>query len=396
MVALDKTGYGMTNRMTRHAHASARGDANIAALPAWTTVTLIAAFLLLPHTASAAKTATPDPTYDNLTYTLPDGASPVRLSLPASISDIFAGPKNGLVGFGLHAGGHLEGLDHVWIELKAGVPVRSWADGRVTDVRKNGDEYHIGIDYGRNLIGVHMEILKPYVKKGQHVKRGQKVGLGMSYDPSQSSAEFQLIDKGRADGVDLSWGGTAVSPYDYLRASEKQKLVAAYKKYVLAPYRSGGTGSTLLQPYEPMLTNRIDLTKRAKGKIEGVWYSLKKWTFGYPNDILTFLAARNPYYRGNRVFAADDVSEGDISAWSIDGTYAVDYARHRIRIVNGDGTEYLGLFKIEPWKRRERLTIEYQTGAYPTSFTARALRYASRTNVPRRSDAVKLGVRATE
>lgn len=365
----------------------------------WTFLIVLAVgIILLARSTASATVAKPDLAYDNLTYTLPTGASPIRLSLPAETSDIFYGPKNGLVGFGLHAGGHIEGLDHVWIELKAGVPVKSWADGRVLDVRKNGEEYHITIDYGQSLTGVHMEIIKSYVKKGQKVKRGQKIGLGMSYDPEQSSAEFQLIDKGRTDGIDVGWGGMAVSPYDYLRPSEKKKLVAAYKKYVLDPYlATGASGSSLLEPYEPYLTNRLDLAKRAKGKIEGVWYSLNKWALAYPNDILTFISSDTKYYRGTKVLGLDDTSEGNGSAWSLDGTYTIDYAKHQIHIVNqNDNKEYFGLFKIEPWKGRERLTIEYQESSYPAAFSSKALKYASRTNVPRRTDAVKLGVRKTE
>jgi len=53
--------------------------------------------------------AEPDPATDNITYTLPMGASPLRLSLPASIDNIFYSKKTGVGGFGLHAGGHFEG-----------------------------------------------------------------------------------------------------------------------------------------------------------------------------------------------------------------------------------------------------------------------------------------------
>jgi murein DD-endopeptidase MepM/ murein hydrolase activator NlpD len=186
--------------------------------------------------------ARPDPEFDNFTWTLPTGASPLRLSLPAEIEDIFYSEKTGVGGFGLHAGGHIEGLDHVWIELKPGTPVRSWADGVVEDVRLSGmvdqGEYHITINYGQNLIGIHMEIETPYVKKGDRVKRGQEVGLGMSFDPEQSSAELALADLGRTDGVKYYGGkGVFVSPYDYLEDSEKKKLVEAYQKYVIEPYQ---------------------------------------------------------------------------------------------------------------------------------------------------------------
>lgn len=348
---------------------------------------------------ATGKIAKPDPATSYLTYTLPDNASPVRLSLPARIEEIFAGPNNGLVGFGLHAGGHIEGLDHVWIELKAGTPVKSWANGTVTSVRWNGSrtagEYHIMIDYGKRLTGIHMEIKKPYVKKGQRVNAGQKIGLGLSYNPDQSSAEFQLIDCYRSDGISSGSGCSYVSPYDYLRLSEKNKLVRAYKKYVLDPYKTGQAGSSLLQAYEPYLTNGINLAKRTKNRIEGVWYSLKTWKPGYPNDLLTFIRAKNPYISTSRVLGADDTSEGNVSEWTIDGTYTVDYGSKHLTMIDSRGTTYYGLFKIEPWKGRELLTIEYKTDAYPSTFSSKALRYASRINIPRRDDAVLLKVRKT-
>jgi len=183
--------------------------------------------------------AAPDPEFDNFTWTLPTGASPLRLSLPADIDDFLFDENGGIGGYGLHAGGHIEGLDHVWIELKPGTPVRSWADGVVTDVRLSGDieegEYHITIDYGYNLVGTHMEIMTPYVEVGDYVSRGQEVGMGMSFNPQQSSAEFSLVDRGMTDGLPAWDGGVSVSPFDYLRDSDKRALVEAYKKNVIAP-----------------------------------------------------------------------------------------------------------------------------------------------------------------
>jgi len=70
--------------------------------------------------------AAPDPEFDYFTWTLPAGASSIRLSLPADIDDFLFDEHGGIGGFGLHAGGHIEGLDHAWIELKPGTPVKSW------------------------------------------------------------------------------------------------------------------------------------------------------------------------------------------------------------------------------------------------------------------------------
>ncbi|MFA6295930.1 MAG: M23 family metallopeptidase [Patescibacteria group bacterium] len=383
-------------------------------------IIVFCAIFFLTQYSCAETIAEPDPETDGLTYTLPDNASPIRLSLPANIEDIFYSDKTGLVGFGLHAGGHIEGLDHVWIELKPGTPVKSWADGTVQDIYENGGEYFIEINYGKNLIGTHMEIMTPYVSKGQKVKRGQYVGLGMSYDPDQSSAEFELADYGRTDGVKISFLsatfpyallsstkrniGYLVSPYDYLKPKAKTKLVKAYKKYVLKPYlQTGVDPSVLFEPYEYKLTNKINLAKRKKDKINGVWYSLKTWEYGYPNDIMTFVTANTKYFKGTKVLGTDDEDEGNGDAnWYINGTCQVNYKKRQIHIISQDSSkesgtrEYFGIFKIKDWKYgRQKLTIEYQEGSYPTAFSANALKYASRKNLQRRADAVLLGVRNT-
>jgi hypothetical protein len=347
-----------------------------------------------PTEASAGR---PDPLTGNFTYTLPPGASALRLSLPAKIEDIFYSEKTGIGGFGLHAGGHIEGLDHVWIALKPGTVVKSWADGTVIDVRLSGmteqGEYHVTIDYGQNLIGIHMEIEMPLVKVGDSVKRGQNIGYGMSFDPGQSSAEFSLVDLGRTDGVKYSGGGVYVSPFDYLEDSEKMKLIEAYKKYVIEPYVNEGKKSCYFEPYQPYLTNELFLHQGNEGKLSGEWYCISsKWDQGFPNDMLTFIEVENPYYSGNVVLAADDQDEGRRTGWSLEGTFEVDYEKGRIKIENYDGCVYFGIFEIDESGDRAKLKIEYQESSYPTEFSSKALTYIERTNLPRRDDAFRLGL----
>ncbi len=342
--------------------------------------------------------AGPDPETDGITYTLPEGASPLRLSLPASVEDIFYNNKTGIGGFGLHAGGHKEGLDHVWIELKVGTPVRSWADGTVTDIELSGDieagEYHITIDYGQNLIGIHMEIENALVNVGDLVSRGQVIGYGMSYDPEQSSGEISLVDLGRTDGVKYGEHGVYVSPFDYLENSEKRELVAAYKEHVLEPFENGQSEniSIMFKPYQPYLTNQLFLHRTNIGKLSGEWYLATKWEVGYPNDLLTFIEADNPYYQGNVVLSEDDETGGG-DPWNINGTFEVDYENGRIKMTNRYGPIYYGIFEIDDSGDRAKLKIEYQEESYPTHFTDNALNYIERTNLSRREDAVQLGVR---
>ena len=341
--------------------------------------------------------ARPDPEYDYFTWTLPSGASPLRLSLPADIDDFLFGEHGGIGGFGLHGGGHIEGLDHPWIELKPGTPIRSWADGVVVDVRYNGPpgegEYHITIDYGYNLTGVHMEIMTPYVEKGDKVLRGQEVGMGMSFDPHQTSAELTLTDSGRTDGV-RSFTGTNVSPFDYLELGDKTALIDAYKRQVIEPYVASGVQAWGFEPYHPYLTNNLFLHDEAPGRLHGAWYLISSvWEPAYPNDLLTFIEADNPYYSGNNVLAMDD-EHGPYGDWFLRGTFEADYENGRLVISNKHGKPYYGIFEIDESAERARLRIEYHTGSYPAGFSEKALTYAERSDLGRRGDASNLGVLA--
>jgi murein DD-endopeptidase MepM/ murein hydrolase activator NlpD len=326
--------------------------------------------------------AEPDPEFDYFTWTLPTGASKLRLILPADIDDFLFSEHGGIGGYGLHAGGHIEGLDHVWIELKPGTPVKSWADGVVTDISYNGPpgegEYHITIDYGFNLFGIHMEIMTSYVEVGDRVTRGQEVGMGMSLDPHQSSAEMGLVDMGRTDGVRAWGGGVSVSPFDYLERSEKAVLIEAYKKQVIEPYVNNGRKIWGFEPYQPYLTNNLFLHDENKGRLTGAWYlTSSEWEYAYPNDVLTFIEADNPYYIGNVVLAMDRADTYS-SDWFIKGTFEVDYAKGQVKIKDNYGPTYYGIFELDESSDRAILKIEYQEGSYPEDFSDNALTYVQR------------------
>jgi hypothetical protein len=222
---------------------------------------------------------------------------------------------------------------------------------------------------------------------------GQDIGYGMSFHPERSSAEFALVDMGRTDGVKYGGGGVYVSPFDYLEDSEKKKLVEAYKKHVIEPYLREGKKSEFFKPFQPYLTNNLFLHQGNEGKLTGEWYCLSsRWGQSFPNDLLTFIVAENPYYSGNVVLAADDQDEGGKTDWSIEGTFEVDYEKGRIEITNYDGSVYFGIFEIDESGDRAKLKIEYQKDSYPTEFSSKAVIYIERTNLPRREDALGLGL----
>jgi hypothetical protein len=337
--------------------------------------------------------AIPDATTNDLTYTLPDCASTLKLSLPASVADMIGSGGGGITGFGVHTGEYVEGMFFTRILLHRGTPIRSWADGDVLSVHSSGDNKTITIDYGRNLVGIHREVLTAYVKKGDRVEKGQEVGVGIDIGDSFSSAAFSLEDRGRDDGVSGEYGAF-VSPFDYLAVDEKTELANQFKQTVLNPHVNSGSPNVgdYLFLYQPYLTNQLLVHNGNEGTISGEWYLMDTWEEGFPNDILTFFEADNPYYDGSIVLGQDNENTEEKGSSEITGTFVVDYTRHTIKMTDEGGSVYYGMFQIDDSRERAVLTIEYQNGSYPTAFSVHALEYVERDAIPREIDAEALGV----
>lgn len=325
----------------------------------------------------------PDPDTGGITWTLPDCASQTRLTFPYATDEVFYDTDTGITGYGVHAGQHIEGLDHVWIWLKYGTPVRSWADGTVVKVDLSGDveqgEYQITIDYGHNLYGVHMEVKTPLVGVGDQVTAGQTVGVGFDSVNRQTgnvvtSSEFALIDLNRSDGVyDFFPSPSTVSPFDYLQQPDKTNLINAYRENILEPYLAGDTVSNKFYPYQPYLTNQVMLhTVDQMGRLSGEWFNTATDSHGDRRDCLTFIEADNPYFQGNLVFSRNDnLSDPYLG---IQGTFTVEYVASRIVIVENhpNGKTYYGIFELDESGDRPILKLEWQEGSYPPSFSVNA------------------------
>ncbi len=326
---------------------------------------------------------------DSFTQPVPPGASTTRLVLPASIEKI-AITKIGA--FGAHQGGHPEGLDHEWIEIKDDVPIGSWGDGEVTRLnQKSAGDYSLEINFGDGLVGAYMEIKTPLVKVGDKVKVGQPIGYGIpAYNnPGYQSGEFVLGDDNRRDGV-KGWtvqNGVAVSPFDYLRDDVKQQLISEFTKQAIDPYVSKGQPIETINPWEPYLTNPLLIHKQNMGTIAGEWYlkSMKWATDSFP-DVLILLKANTKYYNQNRIIASDEEQEKFV------GTWEADYTKKTFVINSNVYGLLYGIFELDESGSRATLKIEYQTGSYPTGFSDKALTYIERDAVQRREDAYKLGV----
>lgn len=340
---------------------------------------------------------TPDPATGNMTNILPPEASPLRLSLPVPINSLYGSEEAGIGGLGLHSGGHIEGLDHVWIQSTSTDPVTSWADGVVTSIKIVGetpeepDDIIIQIDYGFNLIGVHAHIETFLVQVGDNVKRGDPIGYGNSWTEGVQSAEFALWDTGRKDGVLARWG-VCVSPFDYLIEEEKMALVDAYFKNVIDPRMESGEINGMFEPDQPYFTNPMLLHHGNEGKLIGEWYLVSmNWTDGDPNDMITIFDANNPYYKGTVIIGADDAT-ARARSWNMKSECVIDYSSNQMSWINwGDETIY-GIFEVDESEERAKLKLQYQAGSYPNAFTEEALIYIERSYYPRRSEGVFLGV----
>ncbi len=351
------------------------------------------------ETKPCTTEATPDPATDGITWTLPDCASDVRLIFPYAMEEVFENLDTGLTGYGVHAGQHIEGLDHVWIELAYGTPIRSWADGTVVKVDVSGDveqsEIQVTIDYGNDLYGVHMELKSSLLKVGDTVTAGQTVGVGFDFMDKENgnkatSGEFALIDFNRRDGIyDFFGSPSTVSPYDYLQEPDKSNLVTAYEEKYLEPYLAGETVAYAFHPYQPYLTNPLMLhTDDKKGKLSGEWYSTTTNPTGDKRDCLTFIEAENPYYKGNLVFTRNDNLSNPYSG--IQGTFEVDYEKNQIIITenypsanqgnDSNPKKVYGIFLIDESGSRPTLKIEFQEESYPESFGSNALDFILRDN----------------
>lgn len=310
---------------------------------------------------------------------LPPHAAGVRLVLPASLEHFtfVTDPANwGLGGFGLHAGGHVEGLDHVWLSLQEGTKVGSWADGVVTEVNWAGEEWHITIDYGNGLKGWHGEVKTPLVKVGDTVKAGEPVAEGLSFHSGSVSAEFGLYDANRADGDDASSTAGWVSPFDYLRAEDQQAFLAAYRRHIVDPYLAGGKSVGYIGPWEPYLTNRAMIHPLFKGKLPGEWVKTAPGSGNEFPDFLTLLEVETPYFKGRRV-ESEKIGEGPPP---VRGTWEADYSAGRIRF-DTEHTTYYGLFHLDESGPRAKLKLEYRQGSYPEAFSERAAVYTERSEL---------------
>jgi murein DD-endopeptidase MepM/ murein hydrolase activator NlpD len=335
---------------------------------------------------------TPDPATWNMTNILPPEASELRLSMPVPIDSLYGSKEAGIGGVGLHAGGHIEGLDHAWIESTSNAPIVSWADGVITSIWEvEGGEFLIGINYGYNLTGVHMEIDTSLVEVGDNVTRGDPIGYGLSWFEDIWSAEFRLSDAGRRDGIDAG-DKACVSPFDYLIEEERIELARAYIENIIEPWVETGELNGMFEPAQPYLTNPQMIHHGNEGRLQGEWFLISgNWTAGEPNDMITIIEADTPYFTGTMIHGSDDFTDNDLG-WNFDSECIVNYTSGQISWVNWDDEKIFGIFEVDESEERAKLRLQYQRDSYPVAFTDEADIYIERSFISRREEAVRQGV----
>jgi len=333
------------------------------------------------------------------TQPVPAWGSPVRLDLPVPLERIVLGPGGGFGAFGAHQGNHVEGLNHIWIPIATGTTIGSWAEGTVTRIEDMGDrgtgdgqrEYFITIDFGRGLIGKHLDVDVPLVAVGDKVGRGQPVASG-------PTAEFMLVDEKRSDGERFE-NGSPVSPFDYLRDEVKAAVIARHVAEVVKPYYEQGQAAGNSRPWEPYLTNMMLYHQDHPGSLAGEWILVNKgWKTPDPRyyEVLAFFDVENEYGRFQRFEAMDHDWSAPDNKKSATGSWQPGDEPGKVVFslrgnVAQDGT-YYARYRVDESGERAKLILEWQKGNYPAAITDGAAVYVERTATYLWNDTHQLGL----
>lgn len=334
---------------------------------------------------------------DAWTQPVPSWGSPVRLGLPVALGDILLGGAGSLGAFGGHQGGHVEGLNHVWIPTRLGIPVRSWAAGKVTKIEDMGSrgtpdglhEFFITIDYGQGLYGKHMDVDLPLVKVGDAVLEGGLVGN------MHGSAEFMLIDNRRTDGERAGSTGSPVSPFDYLKDDVKAALVARHVAEVAAPYFARGASAGNARPWEPYLTNPMLFHADHRGTCVGEWILTNK-NWKVPDavyyDVMVLFDVTNAYGHFQRVELMDHDWSVTGNKKGTSGAWLANDGPGKMVLTLQQGAPWYALYTVDESTGRARLTMEWKQGGYPAAITSNAAIYTERSATYLSGDAQGLGL----
>lgn len=352
---------------------------------------------------------------DSMTQPLPAGASKTRLVMPYTGEELMVNNAP-IVGFGVHSGQHIEGLDHVWIPIiKDGIS-KAWGEGKITGVQEigyQGEEFMVIINYGDGLECVNGELSKSLVKKGQRVKAGDPIGTVRDMGGFADVGEIEIYcsDSNLKHGTITTNGNNAavaVSPFDYLANAEKTRIETLYEEKVINLFLTTGKAQSGWQPTEPYLTNKMMIHE--PNKIIGEWFLVSQKYDGEALSILTFTESNNKYYSGNSFqLRAETFDNFEVKKY-IDGDYRVTYEGNRGKLVlreiekeTGIGYDHYAIFEIsedagadaDNGFKRAQMKFEYSEKPI-TEFSNKALIYQARGIRNPRWEAARLGLQAEE
>lgn len=323
---------------------------------------------------------------------VPSWGSSIRLDLPVPIDDINLTATGGLGFFGAHEGGHVEGLDHIWMPTFSSASgfttTKSWAAGTVTRIENSGGFYFIDVDYGQGLVGKHQLCNQSLVAVGQKLNSGDPVCRAQL-------AEFNLVDNNRTDGVGTgSTRGVNVSPFDYLKPEIQQALITRLQGQVVPSFALGKTVGNS-RPWEPWLTNKLLLHKDHRGTFQGEWILLNKgWSTPDPSyfDVMTIQDVTNQYGHFTPI-DFEDSSNGPGSKGLQNGTWAPGDSAGKFTVTQAfSNTVRYARYTVDESGPRAKLTIEWRTGSYPPAITANAAVYIERDKVYLGLDTQRMGL----
>ena len=325
----------------------------------------------------------------------------IEFIFPVNLSDIdFEG--GGIGAYGMHAGDHPEGLDHIWLYCKSpDTPVVATADGYVLAVHGGGEEWGVIIKHSERFYTEYGALRSVVVKQGDYVTKGQTVGYPIEITITTDEGErttyfldYWLVDMERDDGVIMQFGpkvGSRVSPYEYLEPSVREDVENAYHENMYKVYKEQGIIVGCFNPYEPNLTNNIFLHPGHEGTPVGVWISLeRKWEEDGIPDMITIIDVDNEFWKGYRFIFYDgwvhakNVVEGNC-------TFDLETGRITFEVDSSypNAKTYYGIFEVIEGERAT-LHLEYSEKGYPEKFSKNMLTYVVRSREQPRLEVRKI------
>jgi len=303
----------------------------------------------------------------------------INFRYPIDLDDIdYEG--GGIGPFGMHAGDHSEGLDHIWVYCKsAQTPARATADGVVEYISGGPGKWQVIVKHSERFKSEYYLLNEVLVQENQEVTKGDTIGYPIPVETWVHTHFFDywLMDMSKNGGVWVypdEQMGSRVSLYEYLEPEWKEAIENAYLENMYNPYRYEGKKVGVFNPYEPDLTNEIFVHRGNEGTPVGVWISFEEKKEGIPS-IVTILKVDNEFYSGYRFIF--NLGEGQTREGSCEINNETGEITFDVEFPEPEATTYYGIFEVTEGQR-DLLRLEYSEGSRPSGFSDNALNFVIR------------------